>query len=729
MRRIALLVLLVLPTLVSAQYQFRSNTDIPVTLDDSELMLPWTGGLNSAQFLKFDLNHDGTEDLVIYHRISKELTTFLAINNEYVFNADYPSMFPPEVEDWLILKDYDCDGLKDIFTSTPFGIKVFRNITTGDRLQWEEAADFLRFDSGINLQVNASDIPGIEDIDGDGDLDILSYRFSTASTIDYYKNTSIETTGECGALTFIRETRIWGGFEECNCNDIVFGGVGCNPGGIIEPEEPQGIQQIEHAGGKTVLPLDIDGDGDMDLITSDEFCETLYFMENVGDSDNAVMTSFVSFPEFAPAGFFIFPSAFYEDFDFDGVKDLVISSNSDQNLLNQIDFRNNVTIYRNNGTNTAVDFQPPSPFLQNQMIDLGETTFPTLGDIDGDGDLDLLVGNRGNYNGSEFVANLFLFENTGSRLAPEFELTDSDYLNLGGAELRNIKPQLVDLDGDQDLDLTYFATNTSNQPALFYRLNSASSDQSISLGEQQTISLSLDEDDQPYFSDINGDGQIDLLVGNPLGALELYTNSGGLNFTLASEEFAGIGNNFDRRNVSAIVHDIDNDGTRELITSDNSGEIRIHSGELSASFEPDSISTNIAYNSISSYVPTTYGVISPMAFGDLTGSGLPELIVGNNRGGFYYLDNNSERGNTTGLSAIRVEVFPNPARETFFVRTDVSSTLEIYAMTGQRVNSGIEINGNSSIEISLSGLSPGIYLIRAFNGTNRPTVKRIIVER
>ncbi len=729
MRPIFLFVALLIPHLASAQYQFKFKTDLPVSVSGTALTLPWTGGLNSAQFQKLDLNMDGIEDLVVYHRISKELSTFLTIDNAYVFSPDYVSLFPEEVDDWLILKDFDCDGQKDLFTSTPLGITVFRNTTTGNTLEWESAADFLRFGADINLQVNASDIPGIEDIDGDGDLDILTYRFSTASTIDYYKNTSVENTGSCGALTFIRETRRWGGFEECQCNDISFGGV-CSGGIINQNEQEQVVEQVEHAGGKTILPFDIDNDGDMDLITSDEFCETLYFMENVGNAQTALMTSFSSFPDFDPAAFYIFPSAFFDDFDFDGVKDLVISSNSDQNLLNGIDFSANTFIYKNTGSNTNISLAASENFLQHEMIDLGETTYPALVDFDSDGDLDLFVGNRGLPEGADFIASIYHFENTGSRFEPTFELVNSDFLNLSNSKFRNIKPQFVDLDGDGDLDLTYQATNPINETRQFYHMNNAARNSTIDLQAVIEMGISPRETDQPFFYDLDKDGNLDLLLGTSLGALQVLRNSGNFVFSEVTSEFADIANNFNRRNLVPFVSDLDNDGRDELITADFSGEVRIHSGSLGLSFTPDSISTQVLINeTLNNLESTKFGLEIPLTAGDLLGTGKPSFLIGNNRGGLYLLENLSERGNNGANSAIAMNIFPNPSRERFFVRTDVASTLEIYSITGQLINSGLPINGNSSLELNSSGLAPGIYLVRASNGINKPTVKRVIIQR
>ena len=100
----------------------------------------------------------------------KKISTYLITDTGYQYTPAYESYFPAEMKGWLLLRDYNCDGLKDIFAHTPFGIKVYENSTIpGGTLDWQLVLDpiFTIGSSGlVNLQVNVLDLPGIDDLDG-----------------------------------------------------------------------------------------------------------------------------------------------------------------------------------------------------------------------------------------------------------------------------------------------------------------------------------------------------------------------------------------------------------------------------------------------------------------------------------------------------------------------------------------------------------------------------------
>ena len=717
--RISFLLFLTLCTTLPAlsQIGFSYNSDIKFIENDKELKFPFAGGLNSAQYGAIDLNLDNIPDLVVFDRSSDKLITFISTGSEYEYASQYEHHFPRNIQNWMVLADYNCDGKIDIFTYTNLGIRVFKNISTSF-LEWELADDpiFTQGSSSmINLSVNSTDIPAIVDLDGDSDLDILVYNFASGGLIEHHKNMAIENNGSCNTLEYVRVSQRYGDVEECTCNEFVFSGESCNTGG-----------RTLHVGGKSILAFDNDNDGDLELVIGQETCKDLNIIENKGTPSEAVFDSFSNlFPEKSSAvNFEQFPAPFLVDVNFDGLKDIILSPSIRSNPEGLIDNTNSSWLYINNGSAEIPDFKFDSKnFLQAEMIDVGDFSYPAFLDVDGDLDEDLLIGNQGRNKEGAYHSSMSLYLKT----AEGFVLTDDDFASLSQLNFTYLNPSFVDINMDGKPDMIIHAIDENSDSGLFYILNTSTSGISkFEPSQIMTIAISTGAFDDAEMFDINSDGILDLLLGKSNGKLEYYINTGSNlspNFTLENDAFLGLEFSGTNSNLNITVADIDGDNLADLITTDRSGVMKVYLDFVNSSKEPliDLLKVESSIENTS----TILGRITHPVVGKIDGKIM--VAIGNIRGGITLLE--SSGSSDSEPDGLQLAVFPNPSKVDKVVKFHTTSDqvqLEIFGISGNRLLESIPITANEVLSLNLSGHRNGLYFARIRKNKSTKTVKFIL---
>jgi hypothetical protein len=518
-----------------AQFGFLYNDTILVKRGTDTLDFAWAGGLSHAQISSIDYNFDGMMDLFVFDRSTNEIRLFETVEDNgvksYKYIYDSRSFFPNDVRYRALMVDYNNDGKKDLFTYGIGGIKVFRNTgNTTDGLTWKLAKDVLEseYASGNinNLYVSSIDLPAYVDIDGDTDIDILTFHLG-GERVEFHKNLSIENYGHADSLEFKLKNECWGKFMESDQNNSVI--LNATDGLCGSPTLTDPQKYLRHS-GSTLLSLDLNDDNVMDLILGDVAHNNLVGLVNGGTAPNqnsAMISADNNFPSnTTPTDLPIFPASFFVDVDHDNIKDLVVGTNANGGSSN----RESIWFYKNIGTNDLPNFSfVQEDFLQGQMIENGKGSIPVLVDLNNDGLKDLLISANFRYlDPLDKTSQIQYYQNTGTLQQPEFTFVSDDWLSLSteGYGLR-LHPTFGDVDNDGDEDL--FLGTESGTIHYYERTGNGPNDFSLAqlnVADDQGDQITVFSYASPQLFDLNNDGLLDLIIGKRTAGINYYENIG-----------------------------------------------------------------------------------------------------------------------------------------------------------------------------------------------------------
>ncbi|MBR4786853.1 MAG: T9SS type A sorting domain-containing protein [Bacteroidales bacterium] len=706
---------------LSEDYSFYRNPNISVSNSEHTLAQAWAGGINGVRFSEIDLDQDGIPDLFAFEKHGNRILPFLHRNDHYVYAPEYARRFP-DLHDWVILKDYDGDGKPDIFTYGLAGIRVFRN-TSDTTLSFRPVTEQLTafyYNGYVNIYASPDDYLVIDDIDGDGHLDILNF-WVLGKYVHHLRNNSNDPE----VFDFRLESECWGHFEEAADNNAITLNSDCGS------KSDDG--HTRHTGSSMLLH-DFDHNGLPDILIGDVDYPNLILLYNNGTQQEARMTEQdTTFPVGNPVHLYSMPAPSMVHLPDQEYPTLLVSP-SDPSLTKSQDLNSvwrydyDTLLQQYTLTNTA--------FLQEEMLDVGSGCHPVLYDWNGDGLQDLFLANYGSYDSSHLVngfltsfysSSIQYYRNVGTAHQPAFQLQDNDFGKLKSSHLKALHPAFGDFDGDGQPDMLCGQEDGTLLLIPHQRLVTGTGE--IILNYQNIDAGSFST---PAFFDLDRDGRNDLIIGNQRGILSYYRNIGTVTapvFERVTDTLGGV----DVRNaeqsyygysVPCLYRDSLNGTT--LFCGSEQGLVFYYKsidGHLSDAFSAqgilwESADSDCQYCAFALKEGRRVGA----AIARVDDDAHPDIFVGNYAGGAAYFQGRTpvmHHASIPSEHAPAFRVYPNPTGDLLHIRSEQVpiENVNVYDLFGKLL-----LRSHDST-LRLGSLPNGIYILEINHLTKIKVVK------
>ncbi|SHJ30395.1 Repeat domain-containing protein [Desulfatibacillum alkenivorans DSM 16219] len=392
-------------------------------------------------------------------------------------------------------------------------------------------------------------VPTFVDIDGDGDMDCMVGGYY--GYVAFFENITGEVERQKGPVTATIEFACQGYLQDSESNTI-YAGYNAAP-----------------------AFSDVDGDGDMDLLLGSAY-GPLVFFENTGDKYGYSFEERTQDENPFRVDPGVASAPVFADINGDGLDDLFTGTNGYNSFYSEYIManpmvpyfgstdsleamlsNNSIRYYQNTGTKTEPDYRSrgDNPF---NLGPVAATSIPALGDVDGDGDMDAVVGGLSYnfYDGGQKAQSkassgrslLNYYENIGGEADPLFALhsLDDEPISWPGNYFLP-SPGIADMNGDgiNEVYAGYSQYSVVIEPTGVYKRKSMLiGGGNIDAFEYEPETRKFKALDQnplgelgilpiypsPAFVDIDGDGDLDVfvsgMVGENQGGVYFYRNDG-----------------------------------------------------------------------------------------------------------------------------------------------------------------------------------------------------------
>jgi len=505
---------------------------------------PFTGGFNNPRPQFVDINGSGYPDLFVQEQ-SNQLMFFENVpdgNGGRTLEWRTDRFKDLLVGEWFRFVDPQGDGVYDMISESPFNyIRYYRNTGTAEEPIFTLMADTLRDVHGEPIFSDRQNIPNIADIDCDGLPDLFLGRLD--GTITRFKAVGFDADGvpefdlvtnrfegieiitQFGTLAHGANSLafadynddgqidlFWGDFFESSLLLIENRGRCGAPDFRTQPQVFPPNDPVQSSGYNAPALVDWTGNGIKDLFVG--------VLGGAHDPNSTLDANFLYYEATAPDVYELQTETFLRTINIGSESkvaagDLTGNGAKDLLLANRIDPANRQTstvhFFANEGSPSAPSFQYRGTLDLPEVYDYA----PTLGDLTGNGELDLVLGT---WRGEVLV---YRNEGLGEDGIPRFAKDEA--LSLETPRGNTAIPTLVDLNGNGLLDIV---TGASNGRVYLFQNEGTAEAPSFELREEAFADVKLDRRSAPAFHDVDGNGTLDLILGSEGDGLVLHRNLG-----------------------------------------------------------------------------------------------------------------------------------------------------------------------------------------------------------
>lgn len=743
-----------------------------------EQLLISTEALSATSVFAFDIDGDSDIDVVSGSFYDNKIAWYENLDGQGTFGNQQIISITAAGANHIVIADIDGDGDGDVLASLNYRISWYENIdglgnfgpeviinetvelarsvfaadidgdgdldvlsgaAGGNQLSWYENLNSLgTFGSPQTITSNTESIYSVyaADIDGDGDVDVVSGAFDHGK-ISWYEN--LNGQGDFGSQQIIvpdivnNHARAVFPIDVDNDGDfdVVSSCFSFSTPTIVWSENLDGMgnfgpPQTVNTGTRSVQSIygaDIENDGDLDIIFCSE--DTIGYHRNLDGNGNYDAQTYFTYNVDNPyyidvvdingdghsdvlsASFYDGEIAWYQNVDGYGnfgIQQTISKKNGSPNCVRGFDidgdgdkdvlFSTSGTIFWHENVDGLGNFSEKIIISQNISSNIKEVD---AADLDNDGDLDIISISNLSQRGLDWFENL---DGLGT-----FGPSQSIY---NETQFAPVSVDIVDVNSDGKLDILT-NSHTNGEAIWFENLGGGT------FGPLQLITSSFYSNIQfMHGADVDGDNDVDVVVTKRIeGKIVWFENLDGLgDFGQEHAIASGLDHPF-----GVYTTDLDNDGDLDVTSVSIYGDVIDCYENLdgAGNFGPQNIIMDDAFGA--NFVLAK----------DIDEDGDIDVLASLGDANEIRWFKNTLILGTNETATLNFSIYPNPSSSILNITVEKSiQQIEVYNNLGQLVTGNIEVLNDGNYEINVSKLAPGVYFIKIKTRDGEIGVERFI---